>query len=63
MDIEFLEIVKENIGSREDYRNYQNPESITEGDTIKGWIIDKEIPVFKGEDREYIDKLIFVGEV
>lgn len=41
------------------YRNYQNPE----GDTIKGWIIDKEIPVFKGEDREYIDKLIFVGEV
>ena len=45
------------------YRNYQNPESITEGDTIKGWIIDKEIPIFKGEDREYIDKLIFVGEV
>lgn len=45
------------------YRNYQNPESITKGDTIKGWIIDKEIPVFKGEDREYIDKLIFVGEV
>ena len=30
---------------------------------ITGWIIDKEIPVFKGEDREYIDKLIFVGEV
>ena len=41
------------------YRDYQNPES----DTIKGWIIDKEIPIFKGEDREYIDKLIFVGEV
>lgn len=41
------------------YRDYQNPE----GDTIKGWIIDKEIPVFKGEDREYINKLIFVGEV
>lgn len=41
------------------YRNYQNPES----DTIKGWIIDKKIPIFKGEDREYIDKLIFVGEV
>lgn len=30
---------------------------------ITGWIIDKEIPIFKGEDREYIDKLIFVGEV
>jgi tRNA(His) 5'-end guanylyltransferase len=27
-----------------------------------GWIIDKEIPIFKGEDRKYIDDLIFVGE-
>lgn len=26
------------------------------------WIIDKEIPVFKGEDRDYIDKLIYLGE-
>lgn len=26
------------------------------------WIINKNIPIFKGEDREYIDKLIFVGE-
>lgn len=26
------------------------------------WIIDKEIPIFKGEGREYIDKLINVGE-
>ena len=26
------------------------------------WIIDKEIPIFKGEGREYIDRLIFVGE-
>lgn len=26
------------------------------------WFIDKEIPIFKGEDRKYIDKLIFVGE-
>ena len=24
------------------------------------WIIDKEIPIFKGEGREYIDKLIYV---
>ena len=22
------------------------------------WIIDEEIPIFKGEDREYIEKLI-----
>ena len=26
------------------------------------WIIDKEIPVFKGENRKYIDDLVFVGE-
>ena len=26
------------------------------------WVIDKNIPVFKGDDREYIEKLINVGE-
>ena len=26
------------------------------------WVINKEIPIFKGEDRDYIDKLIYVGE-
>ena len=26
------------------------------------WIIDKDIPIFKGEDREYIEKLVMVGE-
>lgn len=26
------------------------------------WIIDKDIPIFKGEGREYIDRLVFVGE-
>lgn len=26
------------------------------------WIIDKDIPIFKGEARNYIDKLIYVGE-
>lgn len=26
------------------------------------WFIDKEIPIFKGEDRKYIEDLIFVGE-
>ena len=26
--------------------------------TEEGWIIDKNIPIFKGEDREYIEKLI-----
>lgn len=26
------------------------------------WVIDNEIPIFKGEDRAYIDKLVFVGD-
>lgn len=26
------------------------------------WTVDKEIPIFEGEDREYIDRLINVGE-
>ena len=26
------------------------------------WIVDKEIPIFKDEGREYINRLIFVGE-
>lgn len=32
-------------------------------DTLRTrWIIDKEIPVFKGEERDYIDNLVYVGE-
>ena len=42
------------------YVDMQNPESISDGDRIKGWVIDKEIPIFKGEDRKYIDKLIYI---
>ena len=26
------------------------------------WIIDKDIPIFKGEGRKYIDNLVYVGE-
>lgn len=26
------------------------------------WIIDKDIPIFKGEGREYVDRLINIGE-
>lgn len=26
------------------------------------WIIDTDIPIFKGEGREYIDRLVFIGE-
>lgn len=44
------------------YVDIQNPKSISKGDKTKGWIIDTDIPTFKGEDREYIDRLVFVGE-
>ena len=30
--------------------------------TEKGWIIDRDIPIFKGEGRNYIDRLIQIGE-
>ena len=26
------------------------------------WVIDKKMPILKGEDREYLDKLVYVGE-
>lgn len=35
--------------------NYSNPWKTR-------WIIDKNIPIFKGESREYIDRLVYVGE-
>jgi len=40
----------------------KNGEVITSTIESPHWIIDKNIPIFKGEDREYIDKLIYVGE-
>ena len=44
------------------YTNYQNPQSLTDKDIIKGWIIDKEMPILKGEDRAYVDDLVYIGE-
>lgn len=31
-------------------------------DTISTWEIDYEMPILKGEDREYVDKLVYVGD-
>ena len=39
-----------------------------DGEVITGaterphWIIDNNIPIFKEEGREYINKLVFIGE-
>lgn len=38
-------------------------EKYLDGEILKSrWIVDKNIPIFKGEDRDYIDKLVYVGE-
>ena len=44
------------------YTNYQNPQSLTDKDIIKGWKIDTEMPILKGENRAYVDDLVYVGE-
>ena len=42
----------------------QNPNvDIKDGAYPKSiWMIDLDIPIFKGDGREYIDKLVFIGE-
>jgi hypothetical protein len=37
-------------------------EEVETGTWRSRWIIDKDIPIFKGEGREYIEKLIMVGD-
>lgn len=44
------------------YSDDQNPNSLNVKDKNKGWIIDTEMPILKGKDREYVDKLIYIGE-
>lgn len=40
---------------------FEDEETLT-GVYRSNWIIDTDIPIFKGEGREYIDRLIFIGE-
>ena len=40
------------------YTEYAN----MNGSYNSGWIIDTEMPILKGEDRAYIDDLVYVGE-
>ena len=36
---------------------------VLDGDTGRGkWVIDTDIPIFKGECRAYIDSLVYVGD-
>ena len=32
------------------------------GNDWGAWVIDYEMPILKGEDRAYVDNLIFIGE-
>lgn len=42
---------------------YQSEDTNKDGTSVRTrWIIDKDIPIFKGEGRDYIEKLIMVGE-
>lgn len=34
-----------------------------DGSYRTNWVIDREIPIFKGEGRSYVDDLVYVGEV
>lgn len=45
----------------ESVKGYENCE-VNALDVRTRWIIDKDIPIFKGEGRNYIDKLVMVGE-
>ena len=40
------------------YTEYAN----MNGSHNSGWIIDKEMPILKGEDRTYVDNLVYIGE-
>ena len=40
---------------------FEDEEALT-GVYRSSWIIDTNIPIFKGEGREYIDRLVFIGE-
>lgn len=40
---------------------FEDEETLT-GVYRSNWIVDTEIPIFKGEGREYIDNLVFISE-
>ena len=54
--------IKEDYFEERAVHNAQCSPDELEGIQRTRWIIDTEIPVFRSEGREYIDKLIFIGE-
>ena len=45
----------------EPVKGYENCE-VNVLDVRTRWIIDKEMPILKGRDRVYVDKLVYIGE-
>ncbi len=54
--------IKEIYYAEHKKHNLQGSPDELEGIQRTHWIIDKNIPIFRGEGREYIEKLIMVGE-
>ena len=54
--------IKEDYFEERVVHNMQGSPDELEGIQRTRWVIDTEIPIFRNEGREYIDKLIFVGE-
>ena len=57
------EIKTEKIDTMEEMFFGENKKSSIENIERQHWIIDKNIPIFKGESREYIERFVNVGEV
>lgn len=68
-DIQDMLMIQKGINWN-DFPTYQKrgscviKKTYTDGDAERSrWVIDKDIPIFKGEGREYIEKLVMVSEV
>ena len=38
--------------------NYQPDKSVMRSE----WVVDKDVPIFRGDGRNYIERLVYVGE-
>lgn len=60
--IDFPTYQKRSCVIKENYMD-ATPHSTDSQSVRSSWIIDKDIPIFKGEGREYIERLVNVGEM
>lgn len=55
-------VVKEDYKDKDCYHQVTEKFSVLKSAIRTRWIVDKNIPIFKGEGRKYIDSLVYVGE-